>query len=257
MSWLRGKENVILTSITIAGVIGTGISAAYQTPKALARRENVEIDRWKKHQEGLLEDYKMTKPQQVVAMLPCYVPTILIACGTVATILGTHAHNVKTQAALISAYTLVDRAYKQYQDTNIELYGVEVDKRIRSRNASYGQYADIVLYEGEELFYDEFSGHFFKSTMPEVLNAEQFVNDQFSDNHYCELGTFYDYLGIETPEYGWVLGWSEKVGRDTYGYTWVHFEHELYTGDNDVPYTIIRMPYKPTVDFYFGKELED
>lgn len=190
------KTSLILSCLGSVGVVCTGISAAIQTPKALTRLENLE--------EG------SSKVDKALVAMPCYISTILMGLASISCIFAAHKYNEKVQKAMISAYALIDGGYSTYRDIVCDMYGSNRDSDVIDKMA-YGQASDIVLFNDEELFYDEFSGRYFKSTFEELDNAMSEVNQIFEENGYLELNCLYDILGLESTDYGFLIGWSERT----------------------------------------------
>ena len=261
---LKGKESLILTGLGVIGVIGTGVSAALATPKALEvleKKEDEEFERLLEEYEpgaslvfdkddGLFNNYTMPTWRKALIIAPYYIPTALIAGATCTCIISSYVNSVKTQKSLIAAYTLVDGAYKAYRDKNVELYGEENDRQIR-KSLAYGQFEDILVFDGETLFYDEYSGRYFKSTIEAVKDAEYKINRNFALRGYCELNELYEMLGIEPTDYGHTIGWNQYMGETQYGYTWIDFNHQLEETEDGLEYYVISYPFMPTSDFMY------
>lgn len=264
---LKGKTSLILTSLGVVGVVGTGVSAALATPKALSRLNTFEDEEYERQMEeyeengGLFDeggchfepvDFKFKIPtwRKALVIAPYYIPTVLIATGTITCIVSSYVTSVKTQKSLVAAYTLLDGAYKAYRDKNVELYGEENDHQIR-KNIAYGQFEDILVFDGETLFYDEYSGRYFKSTIEDVKDAEYKLNRYFALRGYCELNEFYELLGLEATDYGHTIGWSQYMGDTSYGYTWIDFTHQIEETEDGLEYYVISYPFIPTSDFLF------
>ena len=60
----------------------------------------------------------------------CYIPTAAFGLSTIACIMGANALNSRKQAALTSAYALINQSYKEYKDKLKELYGEEAHNAI-------------------------------------------------------------------------------------------------------------------------------
>ena len=264
---LKGKESLILTGLGVIGVIGTGVSAALATPKALSHLNKFEDEEYERqmdeHEEngGEFEEggcafepvnfeFKLPIWQKALVIAPYYIPTALIATATATCIISSYVNSVKTQKSLIAAYALVDGAYKAYRDKNIELYGEEHDRQIR-KSLAYGQFEDILVFDGETLFYDEYSGRYFKSTIEAVKDAEYKINRNFALRGYCELNELYEMLGIEPTDYGHTIGWNQYMGETQYGYTWIDFNHQLEETEDGLEYYVISYPFIPTSDFLY------
>lgn len=99
--WKR-HASTILTVAGGVGVILTTVAAVKATPKTLESLEEA------KEQKG----EELTSVEKIKIAGPKYIPTILIGTGTIACIFGANILNKRHQAALVSAYTLVDSSFK-------------------------------------------------------------------------------------------------------------------------------------------------
>ena len=116
---IRKYSPVALSCVASAGVVVTAIAAAKATPRAVAL---VYADSRKKH-DG--DPYAYTKKEAFIAAWKCYIPAVAFGASTIACIMGANALNRRQQAALTSAYALVQSSYKEYKDKLKELYGEE------------------------------------------------------------------------------------------------------------------------------------
>ena len=102
----KRNASTILTCIGGAGVLVTTVTAVKATPKALRL-----LDEAKKGKQE-----ELTKLEKVKIAGPVYISSILIGTGTIACIFGANILNKRTQAALVSAYALVESSYKEYKE---------------------------------------------------------------------------------------------------------------------------------------------
>ena len=121
---IRKYSPVALSCVASAGVVVTAIAAAKATPRAVAL---VYADSRKKH-DG--DPYAYTKKEAFIAAWRCYIPAVAFGVSTIACIMGANALNRRQQAALTSAYALVQSSYKEYKDKLKELYGEEAHNAI-------------------------------------------------------------------------------------------------------------------------------
>ena len=154
------RKSTILTIAAAAGTVVTVVTSIKATPKAI---ELLEEAKWKKGEE-------LTKVETIKTAAPAYIPTIITGLSTLACIFGANALSVRQQASIMSAYALIENSYKEYRKKVTELYGEEVDDRIKSEMAK-DQYDDIeeMLEEDECLFYDLASQQYFVSPMRDVI----------------------------------------------------------------------------------------
>ena len=235
--FLRKNAPTILSTIGGVGVVATAVMAVKATPKALALIEQAETEKGE----------KLTKVEIVKTASVVYIPAALVGAGTIACIFGANVLNKRQQAALMSAYALLDSSYKEYKAKTVELYGEDADRNIKDEIVK-DKYENTDIYgDGEQLFYDSFSGQYFKSTMANVNNAEYQINRDLVMRDYATVNEFYDYLGVPPIDSGDELGWSSGMNFDYYWQVWIDFTHRKVTMEDGTECTIITMYSEPCV----------
>lgn len=249
-TFLGRNASTILTIVGGIGVVGTAVLAVKATPKALALVEEAEVEKGE----------KLGKWETVKVAGPAYIPAIATGVGTLICVFGANVLNKRNQAALTSAYALIDNAYKEYKGKLKELYGEEahnkivdaiaVEKAEDIRVCSYNltSYCDLSVADGTSeprLFYDEYSNRFFETTVEQVMNAEYHLNRNFVLRGFVYLNEFYEFLGLEPTDYGSKVGWS--IDDDCM--FWIDFNHHKALMDNDsLEAIIIETPWGPSVE---------
>ena len=237
-TFLKRNGSTILTCMGAAGAIGTTVMAVKATPKALEAIKQAEEEKGE----------KLTKLETINVAGPVYIPTVLTATATVVCIFGANALNSRKQAALMSAYALLDNSYKEYKDKVKELYGEEADTNVRAELAK-DKYNGQQVNEDKRLFYDEYSERYFESTIEKVLLAEYNLNRMISIEYGVYLNEFYELLGIDTVPYGDYMGWSTYELIDCQWNSWVEFSHKKVIMDDGLECTIISIDTDPSFDF--------
>lgn len=229
---VKRNASTILTVMGGAGVVVTAVLTAKATPKALMLLEQAKEEK----QEEL------TKFEKVKAAGPAYIPAVLVGAGTIACIFGANILNKKQQAALMSAYALVDNSYKEYQAKVKEKYGEEGDAEIRTEiaNDKFKEEPKQPEDDGKKLFFDEYSNTFFRATNEEVLRAEYLLNREVTSNYYATLNELREMLGMPKTDYGDTVGWSSAQMYDMYWECWIEFEHEKVEAEDGTEYFILR-----------------
>ena len=237
--FIKRNASTILTCIGGAGVIATSVMAVKATPKAL----------WLIEEAREEKGDELTKVETVLAATPAYVPAVIMGASTIACIFGANMLNQRKQAAMMSAYALLDSSYKEYRNKVAELYGEESAANVRAELAK-DKYAGDGFSEDndKQLFYDEFSGRYFESTMKDVLIAEHSLNKIITVDGGAYLNEFYELLGLETVDYGDYMGWNAYGLMEMYWHPWLEFEHEKFTFDDGLECYILKMPYEPMYD---------
>nr|DAI86306.1 MAG TPA: hypothetical protein [Caudoviricetes sp.] len=246
-TFLKKNSASILTVAAAAGVVCTSLLTARAAIKA---SKVIEI---KEEKSG----EKLTLGETLSAVWTIYIPPVILGISTIGCIFGANIFNKRQQASLASAYALINSSYKEYKAKVKELYGEETHNRIIDTIATekpkdicvraYGL-ADAYTQEMDEnseprLFYDEYSGRYFESTPEKVLLAEYHLNRNYTLRGFAKLNEFYEFLGLESTDYGETVGWN--VAGEIY---WIDFNHrKAIIGDDTDSFEcyIIEMSYSP------------
>lgn len=255
-SALRSLKRNSPTILTIGAIIGLGftsVTVATGTLKAQKRLEKA------KEEKG--ED--LTTFEVVKTAAPAYIPSVAIGLSTVACMLGANALNKRNQAALASAYALVDNGFKEYRNKVKEMLGEDVDEQIRDAIArdkckqvyinTYGglSSSESLPTDGDAvLFYEEYRNAYFESTIEAVRNAEYHFNRNFTMRGYANLNEFYEFLGLEPTKEGELLGWDITMLLEGYDTPWIDFDHrKVPVTDDGLECYIISMPIPPSIGY--------
>jgi hypothetical protein len=214
--------------------------AVKATPKAIRLCEQAEEAKGE----------KLTKFETIKTAGPVYIPTILTGSATIACIFGANVLNKRKQAALMSAYALLDSSYKEYKEKVNELYGDEAQTKVKEEIAKdHYKEEDIDLEDGKELFFDEFSGRYFESTIYDVRTAQYNINKDMALQTSVSLNDYYAYLDIPPIEGGDELGWSSGMCFDAYWQSWIDFNHHRTVMDDGLECCIVGFFTEPFVGY--------
>lgn len=245
--FLKKNSATILTVAAAAGVITTSVlsaKAAIKASRVLAHKEEEKGE-------------KLTFEETISAVWTIYIPPVVAGMSTIACVFGANILNQRQQASLASAYALIDNSYKEYKAKLKELYGEEAHNNIVDAIAaekcdevhiSAGGLTSAYTQEIESdaeprLFYDEYSGRYFETTIEKVLLAEYHLNRNYILRGFARLNEFYEFLGLEPTDYGETVGWD--ICGEIY---WIDFNHrKAFIGDDNDGFEcyIIEMPYYP------------
>lgn len=142
----------ILSCLGAVGTVATAALTIQATPKAMRLLEEAE------REKGDL----LTKTEILKIAGPSYIPAILSCVATVSCIFGANALNLRRQASLMSAYLLLDSAYKEYGEKVKKSVGEQEEARIRESIASDKDVPDDC---SRQLFYDMHFGEYFESSL--------------------------------------------------------------------------------------------
>ena len=228
---LRRSSPTIITVLGIAGVVGTTVMAIKATPKAMklikAKKDELNTD-------------KLTPTELVQTTWKCYIPSALIGAGTIVCIIGIGVMDKRNQAALTSAYAMLNESYKQYRQAAKKVYGEDADNKIHAEMAKdarvasyewgYQVYNMDMDPESEQLlFYDLTSKKYFTTTMAAVLNAQYHVNRNLAVRGDCSLNEYLSFLGIDGVDKGDEMGWDISYMVEEMDSYWLDFDNQKTT----------------------------
>ena len=248
--YLRKASPTILSGLGAAGVIVTSVLAVRATPKALRK---IRADSKTNH-DGDPEAY--SKLEAVKSAWVCYIPAAISGTATIFCIFGANVLSKRQQAALTSAYVLLNDSYNNYKDKLKELYGEEAHQKIVDAIAAEKAKDVYITSTGlvrnssldfdehdpndERLFYDAYSNRYFESSINRVIQAEYHLNRDFVISGYLPANHFYQLLGLEPLEGGDTVGWSIDTGI-----YWIDFNHSKVTLDDGLEVLVIDMDWVP------------
>ena len=237
--FLKAHSPTILTVIGSTGVVITAVLAVKGTPKALK----------------LIEEAKMTKGDELtvgetvqVAWKP-YIPAAISCVSTILCIVGANYLNIQKQKNLMSAYMLLDNAFKEYRNRVSERYGEEVDEEF-SHDLVRNQLEEMEGIYTETLFFEFNSMRFFEANIHKVLQAECKAKIQFEECGHLTLNEYYSYLGIEPSPYGETIGWSKYQMQTEEYVDELEFTYERVIMSNGIVCYNIITNVSPTMDHF-------
>lgn len=247
--YLKHNSSTILTCVGAVGVVVTAVTAARASSKVTKLLEKAREDKG--------EDLSKLETAQIA--VPAYIPSAVIGASTIACIFGANVLNKRQQAAITSAYALMERTYKEYRGKVKEMFGEETDIQIREAIAKEKRDENIIAYvpgynsfvqtDDKILFYDEYRKGYFEASMDEVRNAEYHLNRNFAHRGYVALNEFYEFLGLEPIECGDILGWGCGRMIEEYESPWIDFNHRIVEMEDGMECCIIEIPIPPTDNF--------
>ena len=237
--FLKANSPTLLTIIGSTGVIITSILAVKATPKALK----------------LIEEAKNTKEEELtvketiqVAWKP-YIPAFISGFATILCIAGANYLNIKKQRNLVSAYMLLDNAFKEYRTKVKDNYGEDIDNEF-SKDLTKNQLIEMDNIYKETLFFEFNSMRFFEANVHKVLQAECKAKMQFEKYEHLSLNDYYSYLGIDPSPYGDALGWSKYQMMTEEHTDELEFNYERVIMSNGIVCYNIWTNVNPTMDHF-------
>lgn len=229
--YLKRNSATILTCMGAIGVVATSVTAVKATPKAIKLLEQAMDEKGE----------ELTNLEVVNIVTPVYIPSILIGASTIACIFGANILNKRQQAALMSAYALLENSYKEYRNKVEEVVGEETNALIKNEIVK-DKCEGIAIPEESDVrvFFDFYTMQYFESTVRDVLNAERMFNQRIKTYGYALLSDFYELLNINIdPNF-----------RLVYCHEEIEFIHEKAKMDDGLEICIIDTLDMPLPPFY-------
>ena len=194
---LRNSHH-ILTGLALLGV-GASVALSVRADRIM-------------HEWDIDEFKQLTKEQRIKLYARIYAPPAIAVLATGACIVGAHSISVKRESSLLLAYEGTRSMYDRYRASVQDRLGPE-EKQIAEKAASKARPAPretIVYGEGDCLFYDAYSGRYFKSTVNKIDRVVNELNYTLLREMCVSLNEFYAGIGLEGISLGDQLGWNEQ-----------------------------------------------
>lgn len=201
---------LILTYLSVAGVVSTTALAVKATPQALDKIAQMrsELD-------------APTKKEFAQLLWKDYTPALLSGAFTIACIIGAHNINNRRNAALVTVYSLAETALKEYQTKLKEQLGDTKAKQFKDDIAKdhlldtpMATSQVFITGLGEQLCYDSYTGRYFKSDIETIRRAQNDINAKIFREMYASHNDFYTLIGLERTSFGEEVGWTSTDQLD-------------------------------------------
>jgi hypothetical protein len=254
----------ILTAIGVTGTLTTAYLAARGAFQAVdALEEAAEVKKAEFLGEALNEVAEAPETEGIALLSPepltnwemfeatwkFYIPAAASAALTVAAIVCAASVQDRRNAALISAYTAVDKGFQEYRSKAADRLGVKKDKEIVDEIAQDAvtknpptQHEIMLVSEGNVLCRDMYSGRYFNSDMESIRKTDNDINWAILNEGYASLTDYWDKLGISGTTDSDELGWNHDV----------RFELEITTtmSENNRPCIAVAFRRAPVPRYY-------
>lgn len=194
----------------VVAIIGGGIYAVKQTPKAIKILETME------------EDSNMDK---VKVLAPLYIPSVLSTCAGITSIVCSRNMTNSKIAAMTTAYTVSETALKTYKRKVKEIVDEEKYEEIKSevnkerlKRTPIGDREIYMANKGDVLMFDSSSGRYFKSNIDTIDKIVNLLNKRMMSEMRISLNEFYSEIGLPPIKIGMDIGWDidrELISVDT------------------------------------------
>lgn len=205
---------MILTVVGATGLVTTAILTGQATFKAA---EVLRIEQEKLDLED--EPVELTPKQKVELTWLLYVPAVGTGITTFACIIAANRIHTRRAAALASAYSLSQEAFREYKDKVVTKLGEKKEQAVRDEIAqdrvNKNPPAEIIVFGGgEALCLDKHSGRYFNSTLEGLKKAQNDINYRIIHDSYASLSDFWDLIGLPKTAESDEIGWNTDTGLE-------------------------------------------
>lgn len=233
--FIRKDKQFILNFAAVLGVGLTMVSTIRDTSKACK----------------IVND-DMTLKDKINKTWKCYIPSATIASSTILCIIYSDYVTMNEKISLLNSLISVQSNYKIFRQSVEETLDDETKDEIMKKTIRSKVPKELYIERTEEkVFYEEFRGKFFTSTIDNVLKAEYLFNKQLSIVGHASLNDLYKLLGISETDSGKYLGWSIYEGYFSTNSVdpWVNFQHKKMEDDDGMEYFYLGYSNQPEVDY--------
>lgn len=232
---IRKDKQFILNFAAVVGVGLTMFTAIKDTKKA-CKLVNDDITK--------IEKFKKT--------WKCYIPSGVIATSTILCIIYSDKVSMNEKISLLNTLVSIQGKYGDLRQNVDDVCDGETREEILKRTVRSKVPKDLYLERTEEkIFYEDYRGDYFISTIDNVLKAEYMFNKQLSIVGNASLNDFYSFIGLPDIDTGKYLGWAVYDGY--YGAAsvspWVDFEHSKMEDDDGCEYYHLNYSNQPKVNY--------
>ena len=210
----------------VAGVVGTAYFAIKRGEQICKTIDEIKAEAKKLESGKKAGHYISSVPKLARPMLP----VVTCAAGSIACMVISERISYKQIAALTATCVYLSKNRDFLQNKLKEVVGEEkledIKKEFTTQEAPKLYFGPSVeeTGHGDLLCYEGYSGRWFRSSKEAVLEAQAQLQDAFTNDIYCCMNDYYNFLGMTMTQFGHELGWVNN--KDWYGPE-LHFTNTL------------------------------
>lgn len=207
-AYIQKNSPAILTALGVVGIISTAVLSHRAGAQSVAKLNHVEEAGEFKETNTRLEYAR----EVIRHTWPYYVAPVITIGVTVACVITANTISTRRQAAVISAFTLTEKAFSEYRDKNVEMNGRKHDQKVvdavAQDNAQKRSESVIVVGPGRVPCFDAYSGRQFECTAELIRKAENEINRKCINENGATLNDYYRLVGLPSIPVGDEVGWN-------------------------------------------------
>lgn len=238
--FVSNNTPAILTGVGVAGAVTTAILTGKASYSAAIKLQMVEEGR------KLTGADPHTLGEKVEFLWKDFVPPVIVGTVTILAIISANRVSSKRAAALAAAFKISEDLANDYRQKVVDTMGKNAEEKMRSelvkdRMEGLGENNVIIISGKNAMFFDEFSGRFFESSMEKVQNAVNQINYEITHSYAATLTEFYELLDLPKSDMSDEFGWNVNELLEIY--------HTAVLMNDGTPAIAIRYNTKPFRDF--------
>lgn len=216
--YLTDNSPAVLTGVGVAGTVATAVL----TGRATIQATRIYDEELRVIGVEGLDDLSKDR-QKILAkeILPLYIPPVVVGTLTVTSIIAANRVGTRRAAALAAAYTISERSFQEYREKVVERLGETKEQKVRDEIAQdqvdrnpVGNREIIISSNGDQLFFESYTGRYFQSTMEDVKKAMNDTNYHMFQDQYASLGDFQRRIGLPLTDISEEVGWKVDAPLD-------------------------------------------
>jgi Family of unknown function (DUF6353) len=241
------NSSSILTGLGAAASVTSLVMGIKATPIAIRKLDRAYAH---KNQDPTEVEQPLTKREVLKVVWRDYAPAIGVQIIAVGCIVSAQSINLRKQAALISAFSITETAFREYQD-RMSIEAPTKDRKVRDDIAKGKLDANpisakevLLIGNGDQIFYDSYTDRYFMSTMQKVQKTVNDINFRIINQEYAALNEFYSAIGLNAIPSGDELGWTSDQPLE--------LDYSTQFTDDDRASVVITFVRNPILNYWKG-----
>lgn len=205
----------ILSGAAIAGIVTTVWTTYKAAPEINSALECAKQDKAEETNEAVsADDVKLNAWETFKAVAPYVWKPAACACFSAGCVVAANVLNVQRLTMLAGAYKLSEKKLHEYEEKAKELLGEKKATELHDEvvkemcDKPYDEETVIKTGKGDALFFDTFSGRYFRSSVEAIRKLESDLNKSLVCGDTVTLNQLYNELNLPEIAFGDDFGWG-------------------------------------------------
>lgn len=243
VNYISTHKTQTYTALGIVTSIGGFVYGIVQAPKVKER-----LSKKKAELGGKLcvKDWLKIAVPPMILPITLETASVIMMSKSCSTGLKSTAFAISTSNAATKAY---ERIKKELEEGGKSDIVEKIEKEVTKEEIRKNPPAKARIFDcgGETLWYDRFTGRYFKADKIKIERAVNKMNETLRNENYISLNEFYELIGLPYVDVGTELGWSIDTGYVEVDYGTMFADEEETT-----PCGVIRFSVTPYFQYSRG-----